>query len=123
MIFASDYNEDSFYSYSIFDGKYTLDAYGCKKADNCYEIIDCHSVTKTFFSQSIENSKNIYFSFNLKNCTNCLLCDGLQNKEYYYKNENIWKDRRENEIEPLIKDIFVNNKIEEYKKEFDEMVK
>ncbi|HRX63530.1 MAG TPA: hypothetical protein P5060_00270, partial [Candidatus Absconditabacterales bacterium] len=123
MIFASDHNEDCYYSYSIFDCKRVVDAYGCKNCENSYEIIDCVNSVKAIHSHKIEDSYNIYFSYHMKNCKNTFLCVGLKDKEYCYMNKEIGKERREKEIEPMLKNIFSQGrefkcieKLEEIKK-------
>lgn len=121
LIFASDHNENCCYGYSIFECKNVLDAYGCKGCENSYGIIDCIQSMKIFYSQKIENWFNIYFSDNMKNCSNTFLCSWLKDKEYFYKNESVGKERREAEIMPLIKTIFAEWRIEEYQIKQKEM--
>lgn len=103
MIFASDYNENSYYSYSIKKCMNTLDCYGCTSCTNVYNCIDCVNATNTYFSQRISDSYNIFFSTDLKNCQNCLLSFWLKDKQYFYKNEFVGKEKRESEILPLCK--------------------
>ena len=123
MIFASDHNEDCYYSYSIFDCKNVVDGYGSKWCENSYQIIDCLNCMKTCYSQKVDASFNILFSYHIKNCKNVFLSVGLKDKEYYFMNEFVGKEKWDAEIVPLIVDIFATGKVEEYQAKLQEMVK
>jgi hypothetical protein len=77
-------------------------------------INDSYSV---FFSDNIEESKYIYFSYDLKNCTECIFCSNLNSKKYmvynkqyteseYLKIKNILKSNTSSykSLEKLLKD-------------------
>gem|GEM_PF-3287866 len=66
------------------------------------------------YSEKVEDSFNVLFSHNIKNCKNVFLCVDLKDKEYYYMNKFIGKEKRESEIMPMIKNIFQNRNIDEY---------
>ena len=121
MIFASDHNEDSYYWYSIFECKNVVDAYWCKKCENSYQIIDWINSMKIFYSQKIEDSFGIYFSYDMKNCKNCFLCTGQKDKEYCFKNKPVSKEQREREILPMIQQIFKTGQIEMYISELNKI--
>lgn len=123
MIFASDHNRDCYYSYSIFDCKNVVDGYGSKGCENCYQIIDCLNCMKTAYSQKVDESFNVLFSYHIKNCKNIFLCVGLKDKEYYYMNEFVGKERWDSEIAPMIDDLFRHGKAEEYQAKLQEMMK
>jgi hypothetical protein len=61
---------------------------------------------KVFYSQKVEDSFGIYFCYDMKNCQNCFLCTGQKDKQYYFKNKPVSKEQRENEISPMIQQIF-----------------
>lgn len=123
MIFASDHNRDCYYSYSIFECKNVVDGYGCKWCENSYQIIECLNCMKTAYSQKVDESFNVQFSYHIKNCNNVFLCVGLKDKEYYYMNEFVGKERRDSEIVPMIEDIFTHGRVEEYQGKLQEMIK
>lgn len=123
MIFASDHNEDCYYSYSILKCKSVVDCYGCKWCENSYQAIDSIDSMKVIYSQNIENSFNVIFSYNIQNCKNTFLCTDLKDKEYYFMNQYVWKERRENEIEPMIQNIFKNREESVYAKKLEDMKK
>lgn len=121
MIFASDHNEDCCYSYSIFECKNVIDAYGCKNCENSYQVIDAINSMKIMYSQRVEDSFNIAFSHNIKNCKNIFLSTDLKDKEYYYMNQFVGKQKWENEIAPMIKSIFKDNTIAIYQNKLEEI--
>ena len=121
MIFASDHNQDCCYAYSIFECKNVIDAYGCKWTENSYQVIDTINSMKISYSEKIEDSFNVLFSHNIKSCKNIFLCVDLKDKEYFYMNEFVGKERRETEIAPMIKNIFKNKNIAEYEAKLDKL--
>ncbi|MCH2188486.1 hypothetical protein MK079_01495 [Candidatus Gracilibacteria bacterium] len=46
---------------------------------------------KVFYSRCITGSNNIWFSSNLIGCSECILCDGLQNQKYCIENKSYEK--------------------------------
>lgn len=80
---------------NVFNSLYTM--------GNCDNIYSSKIVTwsyNTFYSSNIHDSHNIWFSSNLIGCSECLLCNGLQNVSYcisniqYNKEEYLYhKDR------------------------------
>ena len=121
MIFASDHNENCYYSYSIFECKNVIDAYGCKWTENSYQVIDTINSMKIMYSQKVEDSFNVAFSHNIKSCKNIFLCTDLKDKEYYYMNKFVGKEKRENDIAPMIKNIFKDKKVAEFEEKLDRM--
>lgn len=49
---------------------------------NC--ILKCYNI---FYSRYIHNSNNIWFSTNLIGCSECILCDGIENTSYAIQNK------------------------------------
>ena len=45
-----------------------------------------------FYSKFIENSSDVWFSSNLINCHDCILCDNLENKNYHIQNKEYSKE-------------------------------
>ncbi len=62
---------------------------------NCDNIYTSRCITNSynvFYSSNIHNSSNIFFSTNLLWCSECLLCDGLENQSYCIGNTQYTKD-------------------------------
>ncbi len=59
---------------------------------------------KIFYSKYIVNSNNIWFSTNLIWCSECILCDNLENKNYCIKNIEYSKEKYFEEKEKILKE-------------------
>lgn len=123
MIFASDHNQNCYYSYSILKCKNVVDCYGCKWCENSYQAIDSINSMKIIYSQNVEDSFNITFSYNVKNCKNVFLSTDLKDKEYYFMNQYVWKEKRESDITPRIQNIFKNGEYEMYEEKLENIKK
>ncbi len=63
--------------------------------NNAQNIFSSHCIVKSFavfYSKFIENSSNIWFSSNLINCHECILCQDIENKKYCIENVEYSKE-------------------------------
>ena len=82
LIFWADFCENAFYS-SILNGlKDSLDCYGAKDSELCYEDIHIYKCYQTFFSEVCDSCTNVWFSRACTGCTDCFGCTNLRNKSY-----------------------------------------
>ncbi len=95
LLFVSDNNENSMYSYAINDCKDVLDSMSCMENEFCYENIACQKCYKVFYSEECSNSSDLYFCKNCSNCTNCILSTNLRNKQYCILNKQYSKQEYE----------------------------
>ncbi|NUJ97428.1 hypothetical protein HGA92_01415 [Candidatus Gracilibacteria bacterium] len=58
---------------------------------------------KIFYSRYISDSNNIWFSSNLMGCSECIFCEGLQNKNYCIENKEFDKETYFKEKENILK--------------------
>ncbi|MFH0928446.1 MAG: hypothetical protein V1821_03155, partial [bacterium] len=86
LLFVSDHNEDSLYSYSVYDNKNSLDALNCNKCELSYEIVTCKQCYRTYFSEDCSNSENLYYCKNCWNCQDCIGCVNLRGQKYHIFN-------------------------------------
>jgi len=92
LIFASDRNEDSYYSHSIFYCKNVFDCLGTRYSEYSIGAIDCEKVNNCFYSQDCLDSYNLYFCKNCANCHDCIGCANLRNQSFCIFNEQYSKD-------------------------------
>lgn len=95
MMFVSDHNEDSMYSYATFGSHSSSDLLNCNECDSCYESITCTKCYQVHYSEDCTNSQNLLFC---KNCTNCQDCIGsvnLKNVRYAIFNQVVSKEEYE----------------------------
>lgn len=86
LIFVSDYNEESLYSYRIMRCKDTVDCYNSTECELCYECIACEKCYRTAFSENCASCQNTLFSKNCVGCQDCIGCVNLRNKKFYIFN-------------------------------------
>ncbi len=87
MIFVSDHNEDTLYSYATFNSRTSVDLLNCDGCEICYECITCIKCYRTAFSEDCSNSQDLLFCKNLTNCQNCIGCVNLRNVNYAIFNQ------------------------------------
>jgi len=92
LIFASDHNEDSFYSHSIFYCKNVFECLGVRYSEFSAECIDCEKISNCFYSQDCADSFNLYFCKNCIGCNDCIGSVNLRNKSYCIFNEQHKKE-------------------------------
>ncbi len=63
-----------------------------KDSSNIYRSFFVQNSFNIFFSKYITSSTNVWFSTNLVWCTECILCDDLQNQSYCIKNQSLSKE-------------------------------
>lgn len=86
LVFNADNNEDCMYSDGIYYSKDCIDVLSVTKSELVYEGFWVDHSSRIFFSGEIENSHDIYFSKNLRGCSNCFGCINLRSKNYYIFN-------------------------------------
>ena len=92
LIFVSDHNEESMYSYSIFNCKNVVDSLNCSESELCYEAVTCKKCYRVYYSQDCSDSQNLYFCKNCVNCHDCVGSVNLRNAQYVIFNKQYSKD-------------------------------
>jgi hypothetical protein len=98
LIFVSDHNEDSQYSYSIFNCRNVCDLLNSTECELCYECVTCRKCYRVSFSEDCAASQNLAFCRNCTNCHDCLGCVKLKNQEYSIFNQLYSKEEYERRI-------------------------
>lgn len=73
-------------------------------SENIYGSSYVISSYNVFFSENIINSNNIWMSSNCIGCTECILCDGLENISYYIRNQVYTKEAYMREKQKILND-------------------
>ena len=110
--------EKCMYSFRLIRSKDCLDSLFLVDSELCYECIDLKDCYGCRWCQESSNCRNSYFLFDCVGCSNCIMCQGLRDKNYYYRNEEISKE----EFVEIKKEIETSNskKIEQLRKEFND---
>jgi hypothetical protein len=101
MLIRANYNEDSRYSYNLWDSRDSADCFNVHKSElayGCIDSIDCYHVEHCQECRLCRNSK---FLFDCRNCNDCVGCVGLRNKQYFILNQPYSKEEYEKELDDL----------------------
>jgi hypothetical protein len=112
-------NEDSMYSNRIAYCKDTCDSYICHRTDYGYGNVYCRESNKLYFSLMSEGCVNSYFLFDCKNCSDCVGCANLRNKQHCIFNEQYSKEEYDKKIKEM--NLGSHRTLLDLKKKFDEM--
>lgn len=99
LIFASDHNEESYYSDNIFRCKDVFDTSDLNDSSNCYECIWGTNCNKCKYLFDCHDCHDLSFCFDCKNCSDCFLSSNLRNKQYFFNNIEYSKDEYFKKIE------------------------
>lgn len=94
-------SERVYYSYWTVDGKNVFNSAmvtSCENICDCLDVIRC---TLCFGCQECRDSQECYFSYQLRNCQNCIACSGLVGKQYYIYNKPSTKEEYEKTLKLL----------------------
>ncbi len=99
LIFNSSYDEDCAYGNAVNRCSYSFDNSNINVSELSYENFNCSRCSRTFFSVTITESTDIYFSKNLRGCHDCFGCVNLRKKSYYIFNKPYSKEKYFEELE------------------------
>ena len=117
LVFNSTINEDSRYSRGIIKSQNAYDIYFAEQIESCYEGVNLGRCNGVMWSKNITDSLNSYFLLNCSGCQNCFGCVNLRHKSYYFLNEPLQKEEWEKKVLEILGSY---EKIELFKKKFDE---
>jgi hypothetical protein len=87
--------EDSMYCNRVSDCKFNHDSYICYSTEFGHENVYCRDSNRLFFSLESEACLNSYFLYDCRNCSDCILCTNLRNKNYCIENVQYTKEEYE----------------------------
>jgi hypothetical protein len=112
------YNENVLYSANANHNKDTVDCYTTHNSELCYECALCEKCYGCSHCVRCSDSVNCIFGFDLRGCSNCVMCIGLRSKQYCILNEQHSKEEYEQKIKEMkLED---RNNLQKYKKQFQE---
>jgi len=86
LLFNSNYSEDSAYGNAVDKSFFCFDNSHIAKCERCYESFWLTRCFQTHFSSQCEDCHGVWFSKNLRGCSNCFGCVNLRNKQYHIFN-------------------------------------
>lgn len=102
LCFNADYIENSAYLRKSHFAKDSFDCFELEESELCYENVLVHKSYRTFFSLDCESCVDVWFSKDLRGCTNCFGCANLRNKSYYFFNTPCTKEEYAEKIKPFV---------------------
>lgn len=119
LVFNTAYSEDSSYTTFFLGGKNCIDMYFGDKCELCYETSVSYKCYRAFYCQDCADSVDIYFSKNLRGCTNCFGCVNLNKQSYCIFNQQYSKEAYFEEIKKY--NLGSHAVVEELKKKTEEL--
>ncbi|HLP86889.1 MAG TPA: hypothetical protein VK153_03400 [Candidatus Paceibacterota bacterium] len=113
--------EDVYYSRLVDRSKNLVDCYYTTGSEFCYENFITKKIYNSSFLNNCSDCVDSYFLFDCKNCSNCFMCSNLRNKNYYIRNKQYTRETYGEELKNYKLSSF--KKLEEYKSEFDNLIK
>lgn len=101
LLFNSDMNENCMYGSEIEHSKDCIDLTMSENSQLSYESVDTMHSSKIFYSLDCEKSHDIWFSKDMVNCSDCVGCVNLRNKQYCIFNKQYTKEQYEVEVKKL----------------------
>ncbi len=92
LVTAAWTSEDSMYCNRVTGCKFIHDSYLCYDMEYGYENVYCRKSNKLFYSRESENCLDSFFLYDCRNCSDCILCTNLRNKNYYIENVQYTKE-------------------------------
>lgn len=121
LLFSSDFNKDCYYGVWIENCQDSLDNLIINKCQLTHEAIFSDNIYNSSFVIHCSQCSDSAFLLDCKNCTNCFMCYGLRNKEYYIANKEYSKEDYFKQINSLPISSYKN--YEQFKNHFFEIIK
>jgi len=99
LIFASDHNEECYYSDNIYRCNNVFDSSDLNDCNICYECIGSTKCNNCYYLFDCHDCNDMMFCFDCKNCNNCFLSSNLRNKKFYFKNKEYSEEEYLKKIE------------------------
>lgn len=118
MLIGSEYDQDCYYGYFLYDSRNCLDCDYCFNCELCYDCVDCHDCYHCFGSQDCKNSRDLKYCYDMVGCNDCFGCVGLRRKEFHIFNEKYSSSTYEKKIKEIEKmsQEEIDSKVEELKR-------
>lgn len=122
MCFSGWHVENVMYSFFVLEGKYIMDCYSIRSPNEW--IYECSTSNKCFnlkYSELTLACIDSQFLYDCRECHNSLMCVGVRNKKYFFKNQKYSKEEYEKILDSYRLDTFSG--VEKARREFEEFKK
>ncbi|MFA5827189.1 MAG: hypothetical protein WC839_01660 [Candidatus Paceibacterota bacterium] len=118
MLFAAGNNEDCMYGRLVQRCKHSLDCCFLYDSELCYECIDVRKSFKCIYSEMLHECIDTMFSFDMRNCQNCIFCINGHNLTYCIENKKYSKEEYEKKKTEILSS---HENIEKAKEKYNEI--
>lgn len=91
LLFASNRNENCYYSDYIWDSKGCVDCFNVEKGQFLFMCVDCTECYDCSYSQNCHNSNNLLNCYDCRRCHDLFACVGLRDKSFCILNKEYSK--------------------------------
>lgn len=92
MLIGSEYDQDCYYGYFLYNSQDSVDCDYCFYCELCYDCVDCHRCYNCKACQDCKDSRDLEHCFDMIGSNDCFGCVGLRHKEYHIFNEKYERD-------------------------------
>lgn len=89
LVSGSEYDEDCYYSFFLYNSKDTCDCAYTFDCTLCYDCLDCHGCYNTNYSQDCKNCTDCEYLFDCTGCNKCFCCVDLKRQENMIFNKKV----------------------------------
>lgn len=101
LLSGSEYDENCYYGFWLYNSKDSTDCDYCKKCELCYDCVDCIECYNTNHSQDCTSCIDCEYCYSCGGCQNCFGCFGLRKNQYYIFNKPYTKENYSKEVEKI----------------------
>jgi hypothetical protein len=101
LLVRANYNEDSLYSYNLWESRDCVDCFNVHKSERTFQSIDSIDCYNVQYCQECRLCRDSELLFDCRNCTSCVGCVGLRNKQYHILNYPYPKEEYERKLKEL----------------------
>jgi len=95
LVFGAQNDEGCMYSHYLNQSKDCLDVLYGSVSEKCYDCFDIERCYSIQYSQSSRNCRDSFFLYDCRNCSDCIGCVGLRNKQFHIFNIPYTKEEYE----------------------------
>lgn len=101
LLCGSEYDEDCYYGFWLYDSKDSVDCDYCQKCELCFDCLDCLECYSCSHSQDCVNCIDCEYCYDCTGCQNCFGSTGLRRKQFYIGNKQYPKEDYFKKVEEM----------------------
>lgn len=121
LITSGSENEDCMYSYRVLNSYRVADCFYSLHGQHSYESKVVSNSSNILYSEDIGDSFNLAFCRDVRGSQNCFMSHNLRQSSYVFRNEHLGKVEYERRMAEI--DLGSHAQVEEYKKEYAQMMR